>query len=100
MSSFLLQGNYGTPLMAASEKGHIEIVAMLLQAEGIDVNQEVSIMISIMFPHYPPITNPYHYRYDMSVLVPFTGALWHPSRGSLEGGSYRDSSLIVTGQRD
>ena len=61
--------------MAASEKGHIEIVAMLLQAEGIDVNYGVSSMIPTptISPHHLTITNPHHFSYGMSVLFPFTG---------------------------
>ena len=31
------------PLAAASSRGHIETVALLLQANGVDVNKEVSI---------------------------------------------------------
>ena len=34
-----------TPLAAASQNGHTEIVALLLQVEEIDVNKGVSIMI-------------------------------------------------------
>ena len=42
LSFFHLQ----SPLQVATGRGKSEIVALLLQAEGIDVNQEVSIMIS------------------------------------------------------
>ena len=42
LSSFYLQGRlYGPPLQVASKNGHTEIVAMLLQVKGIDVNKEV-----------------------------------------------------------
>ena len=43
MSSSHSQRNshYGTPLEAASKKGRTKIVALLLQAEGIDVNKKV-----------------------------------------------------------
>ena len=37
-SSFQLQGHYGTPLTAASENGHTEVVVALAEA-GVDVNQ-------------------------------------------------------------
>ena len=45
--------------MAASARGHIEIVALLLQVEGIDVNYGVSSMtpISTIWPPHPTITN-------------------------------------------
>ena len=49
--------------MEASENGHTEMVAMLLQVEGIDVNEAVSSIIPtpITSTHHPTITNPCHY---------------------------------------
>ena len=38
LSSFQLQGDYGTPLVVASRNGHTEVVAALAEA-GVDVNQ-------------------------------------------------------------
>ena len=61
LSYFFLQRYGGTPLQSASRNGHAEIVAMLLQAKGIDVNKEVSIIIptpTISSPH----TTTIHYR--------------------------------------
>ena len=103
LSSFPAQGRYETPLEFASGEGDAKIVALLLQAEGIDVNKgQVSIMIPTitMSPNHPTITNQYHFSCGMSFLFPFTGALWHPSRDSLGEGSYRDSGHVVTGRGD
>ena len=62
LSSFPAQGRYETPLEFASGEGDAKIVALLLQAEGIDVNEGVSIIISnptpTMSPSHPTITNP------------------------------------------
>ena len=41
-----------SPLTAASYHGHIEVVDMLLQVKGIDVNKLVRIMISIPTIYY------------------------------------------------
>ena len=71
-----LQGLYGlgSPLQTASRKGHIKIVNMLLQVDGIDVNKEVSSMIFItdISPSHPITTNLYHYLCAISLLFPRT----------------------------
>ena len=57
VSSFHLQEycyEYDTPLASAARNGHIEIVAMLLQAEGIDVNYMViifNLLLKCPSPH-------------------------------------------------
>ena len=58
MSSFQIQGDFGTPLERAAANGHIEIVALLLQVEGIDVNQWVSIHDTYPY-HFASL--PYYY---------------------------------------
>ena len=45
LSSFHRQGYRSTSLAKASAYGHSEIVALLLQTKGIDVNHGVSITI-------------------------------------------------------
>ena len=57
---------------------------MLLQVEGIDVNQAVSSMIPTptMSPYHPTtgIAYPYHHYWcGMSFLFPITGLLRHTS---------------------
>ena len=87
--SFQLQGINGTPLAVASENGHTEVVTLLLQVEGIDVNKGVSIMIPIstLSSSHPTTTNPYYYWCGMSFLFPITGD-FHPSYSSLEEWSH------------
>ena len=53
--------------MIAAERGHTDIVALLLKVKGIDVNMDVSIMIPIltMSPLHSTSTNPYHYLYGI-----------------------------------
>ena len=53
------------PLTAASSNGHAEIVAILLQADGIDVNKKVSVVIPtatlfLSSPYCPTVTDPSH----------------------------------------
>ena len=59
----LLQGENSTPLYWASRNGHTDIVALLLQAEGIDVNKGVMPkylpLPSLGSPHFTT-TNPFH----------------------------------------
>ena len=52
--------------------GHTEIVAMLLQAKGIDVNQGVkSWCLLLPYPSpYPTTINPYYFRCGIFVLYP------------------------------
>ena len=101
LSSFQLQGYYGTPLCEASENGHTEIVALLLQAEGIDVNKSVSSMTPTltMSPYHPTtgITYPYHH-YWCGMFVLYLPIV--TSCGSLGEWSHRGSSFVVTGRGD
>ena len=71
---------------------------MLLQAKGIDVNNDVSIMIlnpTISPPHLT-IANIHHYWCGMSVL-------FSPTESTCQGlilWSHRGSDLVVTGRGD
>ena len=79
LSSFQLQGLNGTPLVTASKEGHTKIVAMLLQADGIDVNEGVSIMIptpTISLSKFTS-TSAYHYLCGMSVPSFFDISSFH-----------------------
>ena len=63
-------------VLAVKFGGFIEIVAMLLQAKGIDVNQKVisqHLPTPSLSPPYPSLTSltyPHHCLHVMSVLIP------------------------------
>ena len=85
----------GRDLVTASREGKIEIVAMLLKIDGIDVNNGVSIMITTTT--YPLITLlPFTLINHVSVLFPPTVT----SRDSLGEWSYRGSGFVVEGRGD
>ena len=76
---------------------------MLLQAEGIDVNRAVRIIIPIATfnASHPTITFSYYCRWGIFVLFPSTVVGSRPpSRGSLDRRSHRGSGLVVTGRGD
>ena len=91
---FILQ----PPLVFAAKNGHTEIVAMLLQADGIDVNKGVSLKIPTSICSLSalllltPITSAVN-RLDLSVLIPITVT----SCLGREGGSHRDCGHVLEG---
>lgn len=82
--------NYRYPLQVACEKEHFDVVRLLLHAEGIDVNKEVSIMMSLSTMLSLSLT----YRRGMFFLFP-------PTESAVlcfVGWVYRDSEDVGTGR--